>query len=248
MFSGLVELSERATEQNPEPAKIPLRAGAQASVDAETGRIGLAEPLDHAHVFARDLADVRYRPRIEGRAEYLRQTPASLAMGQLIDDKLMRVVRERTGVVLSREIDAALTRPGRYTGAGLRNKAEPVAAGLRVDSFLVHFDPGTTPDARADDVPTATATLTFSRPVVAVIVDGNLLYETDAVCALPLLDLPLRSDFKNLADHYNAGNGRGIEVSNADDAIEISEDRTRVTLTLAASMIDQVRVLIEPAD
>lgn len=250
VFKGLVELSEKPTAENTRPAKVSLQAGYQAEVDTDAKLASEVRPIDPTHVFSRDMADVRFRPRLEGATDYLRDTPESLAPGRLTNLDQMWIFRERAGVRLTRSINGALVEPGSYTAQVLRNKAGRVRAGEHVDAYLVHYDSGmiNNPPGDATTPPIVTASFEFSRDVIAVIADGKLLYETDVIFAQPLIEMPARSDFGVVKKNGVVGNGRGVEYKNSVDTIEISEDRRRVTLTISATLIDQVRILTEPAD
>ncbi|MBI1375079.1 MAG: hypothetical protein GC159_20360 [Phycisphaera sp.] len=124
---------------------------------------------------------------------------------------------------------AALRAPGAYARFdNMKTRGLGNASGLR--SYLLHFQPGD----GADRLTPANGSVTFDRPILAVIVDGASLDATDA--AISQTPIAVRANFP----------GRGLESppdGNA-DRVTISNDRRTLTVSLRANGMDQLRVIL----
>lgn len=145
------------------------------------------------------------------------------------------VVPERRGVSLERPLEVMIDAPGVY-----RSFKEPngtVPAGIRVDSYLLHFRPTKTDPARG--------VIKFSGPIVAVIGRTIQLESTDRGFGLGTLRYPDETwRFRGLE---SLGSQTKDETPySVSDEVTLSQDRRTISLTMRANIeegIDQVRVL-----
>lgn len=139
---------------------------------------------------------------------------------------LVWLIDEREVIELSSDVAVDASAPGAYTtDADLAGST--VAAGEMVWSYALYFDRGGVPAP----VPT-TGSVTFSEPIVGVIVEGDNLSASDGSLGRPGANYP--------AD-------RTVELG--EDSFEISDDRRTIAVTMSgATTIDQLRVLVAPRE
>lgn len=152
--------------------------------------------------------------------------PENVRAGRFEDSSIV-VFEERQNLRLNRNIRVNITQPGSYSQQG-RKSPGTIPKGAVVNSYMLHFDPpGRTNRA------TASGSATFDGEILGIIVGSNRLKNTDRALGLPI--------------PYPQGNARGLEFHNnpnRGDSIELSSDRTTVTLNLRARAgVDQVRVI-----
>lgn len=197
-------------------------------VDLNYGEETRSLTTDHAARYADgrwEIVDVSGRG-IASHSESVRVlafAPKSVAAGELEDSDRVFVIRERTDVVLDKPMAVAIREPGEFGFDKL--SSGPLAAGTRVDSYLLHYDAvGDDKDARM----TIEADVTFDRPVLGLIVKSGI-NANDAMFAHP-------------DTTYEQDKTRGIEI---EDVVILSEDRRTVTLKLTGWRPDQVRVFVK---
>jgi FecR protein len=149
------------------------------------------------------------------------------------------VLPEGYAQTLSESLSVNITATGKYRLLPLA--AKELSAGTRVRSFLLQFKPvdegnGATPDATApDQLQRIVGDITFDRPVLGLIVNGDELRASDAKFSVRSGQVPQK--------------GRGLELFGTprDDVVSLSEDRHTVKLDLAAfgAYADQVRVIVD---
>ncbi|MEM6777824.1 MAG: FecR domain-containing protein [Planctomycetota bacterium] len=151
-----------------------------------------------------------------------RQSP-----GQAMDRDSLLLFPERESVPLKRGYVVDATEPGNYRRP-FRRRTKKIARDVRVDSFLLQFNPVRNQNVLADQ--TFRGELHFDRPIVAMILQKDLLDASDSLLALPDVDF---------SDIYR----RGI---NATDVVTLSPDRSVMHVALqVANGVDQIRVLVE---
>ena len=136
------------------------------------------------------------------------------------------LVLERTNVLLEQPIDVTFDRHKTGTNSAYDTHRKVLGAGIRVDSYLMHFNPrekGNSPDG----------SVYFDRPIIGVIARGDQLMASDAILG--------RTDFA-----YPAEARRGLEGdSDALDVINMERDQMSVRFSASDTSIDQVRILLE---
>jgi len=136
------------------------------------------------------------------------------------------LVLERTNVLLEQPIDVTFDRHKTGTNSAYDTHRKVLGAGIRVDSYLMHFKPrekGNSPDG----------SVYFDRPIIGVIARGDQLMASDAILG--------RTDFA-----YPAEARRGLEGdSDALDVINMERDQMSVRFSASDTSIDQVRILLE---
>ena len=138
----------------------------------------------------------------------------------------MALVLERTNVLLEQPMDVTFDRHKTGTNSAYDTHHKVLGAGIRVDSYLMHFNPrqkGNSPDG----------SVYFDRPIIGVIARGDQLMASDAILG--------RTDFA-----YPSEARRGLEGdSDALDVINMERDQMSVRFSASDTSIDQVRILLE---
>lgn len=136
------------------------------------------------------------------------------------------LVLERTNVLLEQPMDVTFDRHKTGTNSAYDTHHKVLGAGIRVDSYLMHFNPrekGNSPDG----------SVYFDRPIIGVIARGDQLMASDAILG--------RTDFA-----YPSEARRGLEGdSDALDVINMERDQMSVRFSASDTSIDQVRILLE---
>lgn len=222
VLTGHVVLSNKVSNDEPRL----LKAGDLAGITAD-GLATTETPADAIRRF-RDWRKLLRPVTVTGDAVFVQNMPAQLHE----DHELVRVYREPGGVLLQEDLIVSRTEPGLYRPTDA-NERSTVPAGTRVDSYLVHINRPRRPTNRI----TRTFTLTFDQPVIALIVHTNLIITTNGT-------------FGNPTTRYIKAGGIGL-VSKSGfatdapqvDAIDWSDDRKTLRVTLNIEDYDQFRVL-----
>lgn len=148
------------------------------------------------------------------------------APGQATDNDSLLLFPEREGVVLSSGYRVDAYEPGTYRRP-FRKRVVQLMQDIRVDSFLLQFNP------RRDGDPLEArqfqGQLHFDRPIVGLIMQKELLDDSDRLLALPEIDFG--STFR-----------RGLNVN---DVVTLSEDRHVLKVGFnVTNGVDQIRVLL----
>jgi len=198
--------------------------------DARTGTMN-AMAVDGER-FARSWDDVLYKPRVDGSVRFERSTPASLCEDALEHDDFIRVILERTDVLLGDDMTVNIAAAGQYES--FEGLSESLPAGARVDSYLLHWDPASVAGTRR----IMSGRLTFRRPILGVIVTAEQLSAGDGVFGLSDTKYPAKG---------TEGDNRHLESAserqNA-DMVMLSADRLTLEVRLWAINLDQVRILV----
>jgi len=192
---------------------------------------GTMRPIDvDGERFARSWDDVLYKPRVGDAVRFEWSIPKSLREGDLEDDGFIRLFLERTDIRLGGPTTVSLTTTGRYTDfVGLSSS---VPAGVRVDSYLLHWDPSSSAGTRR----IVSGRVTFRRPILGVIVTAEQLGAGDGLFGSSDTDYPVKGISRRLES--------ASDLQNA-DTVRLSADRLTLEVALRASSLDQVRVLVE---
>jgi hypothetical protein len=181
-------------------------------------------------------------------SQFLDTWRVSFGVEQLIGDVRVASPDERHSPGLARDSDSLLLFPERedallehgYVVDGMepgtyrrpfRKHTVKLTKDVRVDSFLLQYNPGHDDGVSMNQE--FQGELHFDRPIVALILQKDLLDSSDAQLALP------ESDFRDIFR-------RGI---NTDDVIALSPDRRVLHVALNVSDgVDQIRVLVSSND
>ncbi len=148
------------------------------------------------------------------------------APGQATDNDSLLLFPEREGVVVSQGYRVDASEPGTYRRP-FRRRIVQLAEDARVDSFLLQYNPN-----RDEDITKTQqfqGELHFDRPIVALILQKDLLDDSDRLLALPEID------FRNIFR-------RGINES---DVVTLSADRRVLKIAVdIKNGVDQIRVLV----
>ena len=158
--------------------------------------------------------------------------------GRYEDSERILVFPERFGVTLNSDVSVDFVEPGQYRRVH-RQAQEVLAAGLRVNSYLLQLDPIGELKRKSTNKPRVIGQITFDRPVLGLIAVSARLNATDELLGHPL------GDYGNTP--------RGIEPSRTEDSTEsgrdvviLSADRRTLSLDLSAgSAVDQIRVVVD---
>ncbi len=224
-------------EVRPGKGETRTLAAGEAVQVSPRGKIAL-KPFDKERFaqerFKIDLAPGKGITRLSGAIRLLNAPPRTLVTNQFENSSNIVIFRERQGVLLSHDLKVDIAEPGsgdigKHTGGRL-------AAGLRVDSYLLHFD---APDGKKKKIAQLQGKVTFDRPVLGIIAMSAGLFNTDKLLGAK-------------ETRYDEDNGRGIETKDAKDVITLSDDRRTVHVNLKLSgaglhAFDQIRVLVTAA-
>ncbi|MEM6505122.1 MAG: FecR domain-containing protein [Planctomycetota bacterium] len=222
VLDGHVALSYKAGDNGPRL----LRAGDVAGVSADGVAIAQtpASTARHFEAWGSLLRPVT----VTGDAIFEDSMPDQLPE----DQERVRVYREAVGVLLNDDLVVSQTETGLYRPIDPDQKST-LAAGTRVDSYLVYIDRPRTPT----DILTKRFTITFEQPVAALVVHRQLLLATDRNFGSP-----------GMQNAKAGGRGlvtqRGFGPDNPQiDSIRWSDDRKTLDVTLNVQNHDQFRVL-----
>jgi hypothetical protein len=149
-----------------------------------------------------------------------------LAPGPARDSDSLLLFPEREDAQLNTGYVVNATEPGTYQRPFQKHTAK-LTEDVRVDSFLLQYNPVRNDDDSINQ--SFQGELHFDRPIVALILQENLLNASDTQLALPT------TDFRNI---YR----RGINVA---DTVALSPDRRVLRVALnVKNGVDQIRVLV----
>jgi hypothetical protein len=154
--------------------------------------------------------------------------PSNLDLNQVESNALIRVFDEQQVLTLNDPLFVDIAMPGTYNEVGdLVGASGTIPGGTAVNSYLIHVDPlgsGTT-------LVSYSGSITFSNPILGVIVQTDTLNNTDGIPgAAP-------------GTTYYTGVNRGLEWTNQDEVI-LSLSMNTLTLSLkAANILDNIRVI-----
>jgi hypothetical protein len=153
--------------------------------------------------------------------------PGSTLEGDLEDNTLIRLFAEST-VTLASALTVDVTAPGIYqNGSAPIAASGSIAAGTKVDSYFIHFDP-------ANGTQTGTGSVTFDTDILGVLVyTSTLAAGSDGLLGAP-------------GTLYVTGANRGLEFGPSEDVVTLSSDLRTLTLSLReqSSRVDQLRVVV----
>jgi hypothetical protein len=153
--------------------------------------------------------------------------PLSVEEGALESDLHVFTFAEQRNHLLTSDLRVNFTAPGLYDDrSDLPFPVPTLAAGTRVDSYFLHADPATRGVSYVGSI-------TFDTDVLAVLLGGMLLDESDAFLGSPGTSYP--------ADPFTSA--RGLALSGQDTIALSSDRRTLSVMYTTRQAIDQVRVV-----
>ena len=231
-------------DRHPEGSTVRLAAN-------DTKRVMLGPGLVADTLFETDRflridreADV---PETTGDVRYLHRAPRSVLQGVFEHNEYILVFREKADLILTEAVRVNAVGPGKYRtkrrpedppGTAIavrvdqpeRETLHTLAAGTRVSSYFVHFDPVRGGGAKGVH---RRGSIRFEQPVLGVIIATRHLVPSDGMLGHP----GTRYETTDFAIARN-----GLEP---DDRMTLSEDRRTVYLQLGAgTSVDHVRILV----
>ncbi len=159
-----------------------------------------------------------------GAIDLLPSPPPSVLLGALKSDTQLVAFQESSNLTLSQNVRVDITIAGTYQSD---NSLAPgtISAGTEVDSYFLHSQPVHQPQVYVGSI-------TFSTPILGVIVLDAGLDRTDALLGAP-------------GTLYPTGNvGRGLELSPTEDYVSLSSDLKTLSVHFTTHTdIDEVRIL-----
>lgn len=228
------EVTVQAMYDVPGSEPTLLTKGQSATVDADAMEVDTQTAVSDD--FESDWQPIVSLPKLEGEVRFETSMPEVLHYGSFERDWIA-LFREKAGVRLPADLEVTVDTPGEHFE--LATLSSTLASGTLVDSYFLHLDlPG---EVKANSM--RSATITFDRPIVAVISRSTHLAASDAVLGLDgvrhIKGNPVEKKF---------GGVRGMEpAASRLEAIKISEDRRTLTvdMILMGTSIDQARVLVQ---
>jgi hypothetical protein len=227
VFKGCVATSFENPRQSERDRIKTLYTNDAMRFDAEANKMKKIK-TNQQH-FALTWNDVLYRPQTSGPVQFIRE-PVSTFL-QDTNNSYVAIILERTNKLLPYDIPVEITDPGNYQV--YKELSGKLSRGTGVDSYFIHWNP----DAQATTKKRMSGSVTFTRPILGLIV------KTDTICNGHRL-------FRHPGIFYpdRTGNG-GLESisSKNNDTVTLSQDRHTLSFGLQATQIDQIRILVEAA-
>lgn len=244
VFDGLIEArpaDDPADLSQQQAEGLMLHEGVGGRLVPNEALPKAVQPIDEAQArqYARNWDEVTYRPRLSGEISYVASPPASLDTGQLTSTVPL-LIPERRGVVLAEDLILNANHANRFFApspdkAGDPAQAYVIAAGAKLNSFLIHFDITDQPSQGIE----REFKIQFSGRIVGIVQMHDYQLKTDALFGLEAMQYPVDAKFRNSADPQGHPNF---------DYIHVSPDRRTLTVKMRLSGLDQIRVLVENTD
>ncbi len=146
--------------------------------------------------------------------------------GKVHDPESLVLFPEREEVELPKGFAIDGVEPGTYQRP-FRKRSTQLQQSTTVDSYLLQYHPGNSPETQQKQ--TFVGELKFDRPVIGLILQKELLIQSDSTLGYSVTD-------------FSGIERRGINVN---DVVTLSPDRTRLKISFDVSTsADQIRVLI----
>jgi hypothetical protein len=160
--------------------------------------------------------------------------PLSLAKAQLTSDDNMLLILERENITLRGPIAATFRQPIRGTRSAYDKNIAMLPEGLRVDSYLLHYNSAGRKKPVQGDIQ-------FTRPIVAVIARGDQLIWTDHLLG--------RKEIAYEKDPKVRGLKGGSPETPAPDVLNMAHGPNSITLWCEAgrNTVAELRILVEAA-
>lgn len=213
---------------------VVLAEGRIATLSTQRGTIGSQTEATslQAASYSRSIDGARGRPaQLTETVRYLVDAPNELFLGELVSSEHVWLFCEVRGV----HIDETIARAFR----DIRPTLGVFYPGQVMDSYLLHLDP--VGDVEGSSPTAIEGSVTFDRPIHAVIGDARTLRATDILFGVRGLAYPRDA---NTAGGVPGAKAWGIELTSG-DVLTLSRDgRTLHFRIQASSSLDQVRILV----
>lgn len=215
-------------------SRTELSAGETASFDVAKGVVTREATAPSPQQFPHLDRDAGV-PTTSGNIFFLRKPPPSVKTGTFEHDSIL-VFREQPEIELPEPVQVIRNVTNQYQSSDPSTpELAELAAGTRVQSYLVHFD--RVGDAWTNGV-TARGVIRFDRPILGFVAEPKSLARTDIFCREP-------------DTAYEHGAKRPLEmryfssIPEGHDEVYLSDDGRELQLTLRAGpYVDQFRVLV----
>lgn len=236
VFDGLIEVSSDASSSDTTAQPVIALSGGRG-VRGEQGRQIEIQAVNPGR-FIRRTETAPYAVEVSDTVCFLENAPRSLMPGEIESDDWLHIMLERTGVRRAPPFSATATRPGIYQS--FPDNGQEVELDGPVDSYLAHIDPvGLSKSIVLE------GSITFPRPVVAILGSEEQLIQTDRWFARSGVQLQRKPGTQFGLDGADIP---GIQPDTV-DLIELSADRRTIHFRLhARNPLDEFRVLIEAAE
>jgi len=118
--------------------------------------------------------------KTSNNVRWVKQLPPSLELDAFTHDDNVYLILERKGVALPGPLAATFQAPLSGTRSAYKTNRTMLPKGLKVDSYLLHFNPQNAKRAVSGDV-------VFDRPVLAVMARGDHLHWSDKILGSPAI-------------------------------------------------------------
>ncbi len=225
-------------------APLKLKANDTKKVQAKRGVIADAIFENDRFLRVRHEATI---PETRGDVRYLHRAPRSVLQGVFEHNEYILLFQERADLLLTEPVQVNAVTPGRYRaerqpddppGTAITVRVDrpdheslyTLAAGTRLSSYFVHFDPVRAGGAKGVH---REGSIRFKQRILGVIITTRHLVPGDDVLGHP----GTRYDTTDFAIARN-----GLEL---DDRMKLGEDLHTVHLRLGAgTSVDHVRILV----
>jgi hypothetical protein len=160
------------------------------------------------------------------------QPPASLQQNRLTHDDNMLLILERENIALPGPIAATFKMPAGGTRSGYDTNITMLPKGLRVDSYLLHYNSAGRKKPVQGDIQ-------FTRPIIAVIARGDQLVRTDHILG--------RKGIRYEENPAIRGLKAGTPGTSAPDVLNLGHGPNRINVWCEAgrNTVAELRILVE---
>lgn len=236
VFEGLVTA---ATVNNRDEVAAPVKlyADESAKCNANTGVVELSNLVD-AGRFVRSWREMLTKVKVQGDVRYRPNAPGLLEIGATTSNEHILVIPEAYDAVIDQDMPLAMTSPGTYSSP-IPSPNHILYAGRVVDSYLLHAN--ISENSRSERRRFSGA-VRFPRKVIGLIIDAHSLDASDDSCGLAKVVYPWGEPSRGI------GYGEKRETREpSNEEFTLSDDRKTLQFAFRVGLLDQVRVLIEPA-
>lgn len=226
------QVAVRPSESSQETHATVFGTGQAAVIDGPEQAVRLVAYSESRYMVDWDQA-VRL-PKLMGDLRYVSRAPQSVVLGEFESSETAQFFVERYGVDLKDGLAVSFTRPGRYD---TETSGVSLSTDQPADSYLLHADP------QGESVAPLkySGSVTFDRPILGVIVHGNLITASDEVLGHD--GVGYAGDVRRLGSS-TIRDTRGLD--GGDDYVVLSDDRRTLHFEfIVGKGMDQIRLLVQ---
>lgn len=149
--------------------------------------------------------------------------PFSLDEGGLESDTMLNVIREASGLTLRSNLAVDFLGAGSFSGAWQSYNRGDIAAGTKIDVFLVHLDAAENLDTLLSGV------ISFDTTILGIIVSGARLDASDSAVGIPGVI------YRPHGDKYRGAEGKLENFT-------VTQDLSKLYVTLHGAF-DEIRII-----